>query len=78
MIKLKELGIQQVILYEYLKEQIKTVDDLDDMLIHGLDCYFDSFKEAPVRVKSAYNAISSKYEVEVIYFVTQHILKKEK
>lgn len=76
MIKLKELGISQVILYEYLKDNLKTIDELDDMLIDGMDYYFDSFKEASERVKRVWDKIESKQEVEVIYLIAQYLLKK--
>lgn len=72
--KLKELNIHQVIVYEYLKEEFKVYEDLEGLLNDGIHDYFNSFTG---RVHNAYWELDAQQTVEVIFFISKHLLSKK-
>lgn len=75
MIKLKGLGIQQVIVLEYLKDNIRSYEDLEKLLIEGL---YEYFKQTDDRIYNAYWSLTDKQTVEVMYFISQYLLKEKR
>jgi len=73
--KLKELNIYQVIVYEHLKENMKSFDDLEEVLIDGIHHYFNNLSN--IRIYDAYWKLGAQQTVEVIFFISKHLLSKK-
>lgn len=74
LIKMKEMNIYQTIIYEYLKQTIKSLDEMERMLVNGMHYYFDR-DIVPEKVYNAYLQNSDKKFIEVVFLFSKYILK---
>lgn len=77
LIKMKEMNIYQTIIYEHLKEKIKSLDEMERMLVNGMHYQFNKNK-VPEKVYNAYLQNSDKKIIEVVFLFSKYILKNGK
>lgn len=70
-----ELSEQQGIVYHYLQKNLTNDGkNLLDLLVEISECY----ESIPKHISGTYNELSSVEQIEVIYFITKKIMRKNK
>lgn len=69
----KDLTMEQLVVYNYLQKEIADGMNLID-LIHETDEAFDSI---PEKVTDTFSNLNDKEKIEVIYFASRYALKNE-